>query len=110
MNDFASKERSDDVAARTAFRMDEHATWDRLEHARVQALDALGLLHTLNPGEGALYGPKLEFVLRRAGIRNVADVSNEKVAHKIREHTLRRVPYLLVVGRTDRRNGALAGG
>ena len=42
------------------------ATWDRAETALRDATDAAGLEWTLNPGEGAFYGPKLEFVLRDA--------------------------------------------
>ena len=41
-------------------------TWDRAETALRDATDAAGLAWTLNPGEGAFYGPKLEFVLRDA--------------------------------------------
>lgn len=42
------------------------ATWDKAEAALKDATDAAGLAWTLNPGEGAFYGPKLEFVLRDA--------------------------------------------
>jgi threonyl-tRNA synthetase len=42
------------------------ATWDRAEGALLEASKAAGLETTLNPGEGAFYGPKLEFVLRDA--------------------------------------------
>lgn len=40
--------------------------WDRAEKALMDAVNAAGLETTLNPGEGAFYGPKLEFVLRDA--------------------------------------------
>ena len=40
------------------------ATWDKAEDALKTATTAAGLSYTLNPGEGAFYGPKLEFVLR----------------------------------------------
>ena len=164
--------------------------WERSEEALRAALRAAGVEYTLNPGEGAFYGPKLEFVLRDAigrdwqcgtlqvdlnmpgrlgayyidehsqkrtpvmlhramfgslerffaillehhagrlpawlapvqavimsitdrqdeyvrsvtetlknqGVRAVSDLRNEKVGFKIREHTLQRVPYLLVAG------------
>jgi threonyl-tRNA synthetase len=36
--------------------------------------------------------------LLQSGIRAVADLRNEKIGFKIREHTMQRVPYLLVVG------------
>ena len=165
-------------------------TWDRAEGALRSAVESAGLSYTLNPGEGAFYGPKLEFVLKDAigrdwqcgtfqvdfvlperlgaeyvaedgsrrapvmlhrailgsferfiailiehhagkfppwlaptqavvlsitdrqgefvrnaadflknqGVRVESDLRNEKVGFKIREHTLRRVPYLLVAG------------
>src|SRR5512135_1291561 len=170
--------------------------WDKAEHALKTAVEAAGLEYTLNKGEGAFYGPKLEFVLRDAigrdwqcgtlqvdfvlperlgaeyigedgaahrpvmlhrailgsmerflgiliehhagrfptwlapvqavvmnitdgqadyvrkateflrnqGLRVEMDLRNEKVGFKIREHTLQRVPYLLVAG--DRESGA----
>lgn len=165
----------------------------------MQALQGLGLSYTLNVGEGAFYGPKLEFVLRDAigrdwqcgtlqvdmnlperfdidyvaqdssrqrpvllhralfgslerftgillehyaanlpawlapekvavlsiteahgdyarhvaqflrklGIRGAFDVRNEKIGHKIREKTLLRVPYLLIVGAQEMANGTV---
>ncbi|MCX7037520.1 MAG: threonine--tRNA ligase [Proteobacteria bacterium] len=175
---------------RPAKRVGEDAVWDQAETALKAAATAAGIEYTLNPGEGAFYGPKLEFVLRDAigrdwqcgtlqvdlnlpgrlgahfidehsqkqtpvmlhraifgslerffaillehhagrlpawlapvqaavititdrqndyvqaaterlknqGFRAVADLRNEKVGFKIREHTLQRVPYLLVAG------------
>jgi threonyl-tRNA synthetase len=47
-------------------RAGEDATWDKAEGALKEAVNATGLEWTLNPGEGAFYGPKLEFVLRDA--------------------------------------------
>ena len=47
-------------------RAGDDATWDRAEEALKEACKAAGLETTLNPGEGAFYGPKLEFVLRDA--------------------------------------------
>jgi len=175
---------------RPAKRVGSDAIWDRAEAALRAAAEAAGLEMTHNPGEGAFYGPKLEFVLRDAigrdwqcgtlqvdfnlpgrlgasfvaddsqrrvpvmlhramfgsierfcgiliehhagklplwlapvqavvlnitdrqaayaggledllknqGVRAQADLRNEKIGFKIREHTLQRVPYLLVVG------------
>ena len=40
----------------------------------------------------------VEKQLRDQGIRAVADLRNEKIGFKIREHTMQRVPYLLVIG------------
>ncbi len=178
------------LSTRPENRIGSDEVWDKLEHALGDALESMGLPYTLFPGEGAFYGPKLEFVLRdaigrdwqcgtlqvdmslperfdltyvaedntrkrpvmlhralfgslerftgiliehyegkfplwlapsqavvmnitdkqadfvqdaakqllQAGIRAVADLRNEKIGFKIREHTMQRVPYLLVVG------------
>ncbi|MDP6709655.1 MAG: threonine--tRNA ligase, partial [Alphaproteobacteria bacterium] len=53
-------------ADRPPVRAGEDAVWDRAEAALKVAVDATGLPYTMNPGEGAFYGPKLEFVLRDA--------------------------------------------
>jgi threonyl-tRNA synthetase len=174
--------------------------WDKAEAALKEAVSSLGLEYTLNPGEGAFYGPKLEFVLRDAigrdwqcgtlqvdlnmpgrlgatyiaedggkhtpvmlhralfgslerftgiliehfagklplwlapvqavvlnitdkqtdyvravteslkkqGLRVESDLRNEKVGFKIREHTLQRVPYLLVAGDREAVSHSLA--
>ena len=47
-------------------RAGEDDVWDRAESALTDACEAAELATTLNPGEGAFYGPKLEFVLRDA--------------------------------------------
>ncbi len=47
-------------------RAGDDAIWDRAEAALKDAVTAAGFEFTLNPGEGAFYGPKLEFVLRDA--------------------------------------------
>lgn len=47
-------------------RVGSDAVWDQAEHALIQAMQTSGLPYTHNPGEGAFYGPKLEFVLRDA--------------------------------------------
>ena len=177
-------------ADRPPKRVGADEVWDRAEAALKNASTAAGIEYTLNPGEGAFYGPKLEFVLRDAigrdwqcgtiqvdlnmpgrlgayyidehstkqvpvmihraifgslerflaillehhagklpawlaptqamvlsitdrqdeyvrkvtealknqGLRAACDLRNEKVGFKIREHTLQRVPYLLVAG------------
>ena len=60
----------DDVRVKFSDRPDvragDNATWDRAEAALTDATHAAGLDTVLNPGEGAFYGPKLEFVLRDA--------------------------------------------
>ena len=53
-------------ADRPEVRVGEDAVWDQAEAALLKALEASGLEYTHNPGEGAFYGPKLEFVLRDA--------------------------------------------
>jgi len=47
-------------------RIGDDAVWDKSEAALKAALEATSLPYTVNPGEGAFYGPKLEFVLRDA--------------------------------------------
>lgn len=51
---------------RPEVRVGEDAVWDQAESALQEALVASGLEYTNNPGEGAFYGPKVEFVLRDA--------------------------------------------
>ena len=53
------------LATRPEKRIGADALWDKTEKALVDALNAMGMQYTINPGEGAFYGPKLEF--------NVAD-------------------------------------
>jgi threonyl-tRNA synthetase len=53
-------------ADRPPKRVGDDAVWDRAEAALTRAMDSLGLKYSLNKGEGAFYGPKIEFVLRDA--------------------------------------------
>jgi threonyl-tRNA synthetase len=53
-------------ADRPQRRVGSDAVWDRAESALVNAMDQLGLDYSHNPGEGAFYGPKIEFALRDA--------------------------------------------
>lgn len=53
-------------ADRPENRVGSDEIWDRAEEALKTAMEATGLDYTINPGEGAFYGPKLEFVLRDA--------------------------------------------
>jgi len=174
-------------------RVGSDEVWDKAEAALKRAVGASGLSYELNPGEGAFYGPKLEYVLRdaigrdwqcgtiqvdlnmplrlgafyiapdgektvpvmihramfgslerftgiliehyaghlplwlapvqavvativsdadayagemlealrKAGLRAEADVRNEKINYKVREHSLAKVPVLLVVGKRE---------
>jgi threonyl-tRNA synthetase len=53
----------------------------------------------LNISDGqAGYAQKVTETLRKAGIRAIADLSNNKITYKIREHSLQKLPYILVVG------------
>lgn len=44
------------------------------------------------------YATKVDAILQKAGIRSNLDLRNEKIGFKIREHTLQKVPYLLIIG------------
>ena len=54
------------LSTRPEKRIGSDEVWDKLEGALINALEAMGLNYVLYPGEGAFYGPKLEFVLRDA--------------------------------------------
>ena len=56
----------------------------------------------------APYVKKVLETLKAEGIRAEADLRNEKIGFKIREHTLQKVPYLLVVGDKEMENGSIA--
>jgi threonyl-tRNA synthetase len=188
------------IALRPEPRLGDDATWDKAEDALRSALRAAGVEWEELPGEGAFYGPKIEYHLKDAigrtwqlgtmqvdfmmperlgaeyvdehsgrrhpvmlhraivgsmerfigiliehhagnlppflapvqavvmnitdaqadyvgevkklladqGLRVAGDVRNEKVGYKIREHTLQKVPYLLVVGDREKETGQVA--
>ncbi len=92
--------------------------WDRAESALTDACDAAKLETTLNPGEGAFYGPKLEFVLRDAigrdwqcGTLQVDFVLPDRLgAEYVAEDGSRRRPVMLhraVLGSMERWIGIL---
>ncbi|MBB6521459.1 threonine--tRNA ligase [Pseudoteredinibacter isoporae] len=185
------------LSTRPESRMGDDETWDIVEAALVESLRNLNLDYQLNPGEGAFYGPKLEFVLRdaigrdwqcgtlqvdmnlpsrfsleyvdesgsrkapvmlhralfgslerfigiliehyegkfpawlaptqivvltitdasndyakqlcasfkRAGLRATADLGNEKIGYKIRQNTLKKIPYMAIVGANEAETG-----
>jgi threonyl-tRNA synthetase len=64
--DFGFAEVTVKFADRPPVRAGSDAVWDRAEKDLRDAVEAAGLPYELNPGEGAFYGPKLEFVLRDA--------------------------------------------
>jgi threonyl-tRNA synthetase len=54
------------------------------------------------------YAEEVARTLRAAGLRVESDLRNEKINYKVREHSLRKVPYLLVVGRREAEEGTIA--
>ena len=64
--DFGFSEFRVKFSDRPVVRAGEDETWDRAEGALQEACATAGVEYELNPGEGAFYGPKLEFVLRDA--------------------------------------------
>ena len=64
--DFGFEEVVVKFSDRPEVRAGSDETWDKAENALKEATEAAGLEWSLNPGEGAFYGPKLEFVLRDA--------------------------------------------
>ncbi len=64
--DFGFTEVRIKLSTRPEKRIGSDATWDKLEDALSLALEHMGMKYELFPGEGAFYGPKLEFVLRDA--------------------------------------------
>ena len=188
------------LSTRPEQRVGADEVWDKAEHALEKALNSKGLEWDLQPGEGAFYGPKIEFSLRdclgrvwqcgtiqvdfsmpgrldayyidedgskqvpvmlhrailgslerfigiliehhagafplwlapiqavvmditdrqadyvqnlkktlqKHGLRVTADLRNEKIGFKIREHTLQKVPYMLVVGDREVENSTVA--
>ena len=99
-------------------RAGDDATWDRAEAALVEACRLAGVEYELNPGEGAFYGPKLEFVLRDAigrdwqcGTLQVDYVLPERLdASFIGEDSARHRPVMLhraIVGSFERFLGIL---
>lgn len=190
---FGLKDVSIKLSTRPAERIGADELWDKTETALAQALTDMGYQYTLNPGDGAFYGPKLDFkvkdaigrewqlgtlqvdmnlperfdvsyigedgekhrpimlhralfgslerftgimiehyagkfpfwlaplqvvvatitdegndyakevlaALKKAGIRAEIDLRNEKISYKIREHSLKKVPVMLVIGKKE---------
>jgi threonyl-tRNA synthetase len=101
--DFGFEEVTIKYADRPPRRVGDDAIWDRSEAALRTASEAAGIQYTLNKGEGAFYGPKLEFVLRDAigrdwqcGTLQVDFNMPERLgAYYIDEHSARRTPVML---------------
>ncbi len=199
-NDFGFTDVIYRLSTRPENRVGDDAVWDKAEKALADALDAKNLEWEELPGEGAFYGPKIEFTLKdclgrewqcgtiqvdfsmpgrldaqyvaedgsrqtpvmlhrailgsferfigiliehhegrmplwlapvqavvmnitdhqadfvrevektlkNQGLRVISDLRNEKIGFKIREHTLQRIPYLLVVGDREMERGEVA--
>ena len=54
------------------------------------------------------YSIKIRSFLEKAGIRTALDLRNEKIGLKVREQTLSKIPYLLVVGNREVENGTVS--
>jgi threonyl-tRNA synthetase len=88
---------------RPAKRVGSDEIWDKAEAALKEAARVAGIDFTLNPGEGAFYGPKLEFVLRDAigrdwqcGTLQVdLNLPGRLGAHYIDEHSQKQTPVML---------------
>jgi len=101
--DFGFEDVTIKYADRPARRVGSDAIWDRAEMALQAASAAAGIAYTLNKGEGAFYGPKLEFVLRDAigrdwqcGTLQVDLNLPERLgAYYIDEHSAKRTPVML---------------
>ena len=64
--DLGFEEVSIEFSDRPAVRAGSDEVWDRAEAALMEAVKATGLEYTINPGDGAFYGPKLDFILKDA--------------------------------------------
>jgi threonyl-tRNA synthetase len=56
----------------------------------------------------AAYAERLVGALRAAGFRAAADLRNEKITYKIREHSLQKLPYQLIVGDKEQQANTVA--
>ncbi|MBL6752543.1 MAG: threonine--tRNA ligase [Nevskia sp.] len=116
--DFGFEEVRVKFSDRPPQRAGSDAVWDKAEGALKAAIEAAGLPYTMNPGEGAFYGPKLEFVLRDAigrdwqcGTLQVDFVLPESLeAEYVAEDNSRKRPVMLhraVLGSLERFIGIL---
>jgi threonyl-tRNA synthetase len=106
------------LATRPALRGGTEEQWDHAEKVLADACRAIGLPHTINPGEGTFYAPKLEFVLRDAigrdwqcGTLQLDYVLPERLdAEYVAEDGTRKRPVMLhraIVGSLERFIGVL---
>jgi threonyl-tRNA synthetase len=106
------------IATRPAKRIGSDESWDKAENALKQALQKSGVQYTLSPGEGAFYGPKVEYSLKD-GIGRVWQCGTIQVdfsmpgrlgAEYVAEDNTRRTPVMLhraIVGSMERFIGIL---
>jgi threonyl-tRNA synthetase len=106
------------VATRPAKRIGADESWDRAEAALKQSLEKSGVLYALSPGEGAFYGPKIEYSLKD-GIGRVWQCGTMQVdfsmpgllgAEYVGEDNARHTPVMLhraIVGSLERFIGIL---
>jgi threonyl-tRNA synthetase len=106
------------VATRPAKRIGEDAAWDRAEKALIESLERAGVAFEISPGEGAFYGPKIEYSLKDAigrvwqcGTMQVDFFMPERLgAEYVAEDNTRKVPVMLhraIVGSMERFIGIL---
>jgi threonyl-tRNA synthetase len=56
----------------------------------------------------AEYAAEIVQRLKKQGIRAVSDLRNEKITYKIREHSMQRVPYQIIIGEKERQENKVA--
>ncbi|BDB96256.1 threonine--tRNA ligase [Candidatus Hydrogenosomobacter endosymbioticus] len=106
------------LATRPEKRLGSNELWDKAERSLMEASDASGLLYTIFPGEGAFYGPKLEFVLKdslgrlwQCGTFQIDFVLPDRMgAHYIAEDGKKKHPVMLhraILGSLERFIGIL---
>jgi threonyl-tRNA synthetase len=116
--DFGFKEIIYKVATRPAKRIGDDSQWDRAEKALIDSLQKSGIDFTVSPGEGAFYGPKIEYSLKD-GIGRVWQCGTMQVdffmpqrlgAEYVGDDNARHTPVMLhraIVGSMERFTGIL---
>lgn len=116
--DFGFTEIAYKVATRPAMRIGEDAVWDKAEHALMSSLEALGIKYEILEGEGAFYGPKVEYHLKdclgrswQCGTIQVDfQMPGRLGAEYVAEDNTRKVPVMLhraILGSLERWIGML---
>ena len=106
------------VATRPAMRIGEDAVWDKAEHALMASLDALGIKYEVLVGEGAFYGPKIEYHLKDCLGRSLQcgtvqvdfQMPGRLGAEYVAEDNSRKIPVMLhraILGSLERWIGML---